>query len=87
MLSADSLETSPDISSPQASTLIEPSPRQAAGNLLPGTAVLRSPVRMKIDSPFARYPRRKRRGMRSLSRFSSVATTWTATTTSTTPAT
>ena len=28
---------------------IEPSPRQAAGNVLPETAVLRNTVRMKID--------------------------------------
>ena len=33
---------------------IEPSPRQAAGNVLPVAAVLRSTVRMKVYFQFAR---------------------------------
>jgi hypothetical protein len=33
---------------------IEPSPRQAAGNVLPVTAVLRSTERMKVYFQFAR---------------------------------
>jgi len=36
----------------------EDSPRLTAGNLLTVTAALQSPARMKIDSPFARQPRR-----------------------------
>ncbi len=34
---------------------IEPSPRQAAGNVLPVPAVLRSTVRMNVYFQFARY--------------------------------
>ena len=35
--------------------VIEPSPRQAAGNVLPVTAVLRSTERMKVYFQFARF--------------------------------
>jgi hypothetical protein len=48
---------------------LEPSPRQATVNVLPEPAVLRRTARMIIDFLFARYPRRKQRGRRSLSRF------------------
>ncbi len=37
-----------------ASKTFEPSPRQAAGNVLPVTAVLRSTERMKVCFQFAR---------------------------------
>ena len=40
---------------PVQARLIEPSPRQAAGRVLPETAVLRSTVRIKIIYQFARY--------------------------------
>lgn len=54
---------------PYAFCDIEPSPRQAAGNVLPVRSVLRSTAWMIVYFQFAREPRCKRWEVRSLSWF------------------